>query len=222
MQQLTPHQNNESTDDQITDDEVERFFRTHGAGDFAVSDDPIITETKSEKLIDKSQPTPREKMFARHVANGKSQTDAYISVFDPDGTMRRVAAKDSASKLMRRPRVTKYYLELMEERDQLAEQELPRLIAELNDAKDVARSLGQPASMVAAIKTKANLLGMENMQPSTVTINLGISEDQRTAMLERIALRASQSQKVIGRNLNDNSASDTPVLDAEFTEVNDE
>lgn len=206
--------NNSNNSESFTNSELEQFFSTHGVGTLATEAE--LFEFRA--MVDKSKPTPREARFCIHMISGKSQTEAYMLAFgdNPDRKtpLSREYASKAASELIKRDRVKQYYWKLMQERDAVAEEQLPRLIGELNEAKELAHSLGQPAAMVTAIKTKANLLGLENHAPASMTVNLGITEDQRAAILERIAARAKQPS--LHKPLPDTTQ---PVLDAEYTDV---
>lgn len=197
---------NDTTPQTDENPELESFFSIHGAGDYAVEADM----KEMALFIDKSRASLAERAFVRHMVSGKTQVESYLLAFDKEGTISRQTASSNAQNLLKRKRVKEEYWRAMQERDSMADEHLPKLIAELNEDRELARVLGQPSAAIAAVKAKANLLGLENNSPSSVTINLGISEDQREAILERIAKRAQiQNHK------------NEEIIEGEFTDVDD-
>lgn len=160
--------------------EEEDFFAVHGVGDNAVEP----AEERLIALLDKSVATHKEKEFVRYIVAGKSQTEAYMRAFDNDN---RSSSSTLAVKLMKRKRVLTYYTELLEQRNDLAEETLPKLIEELNEDRQLARDLGQPSAAIQAVKVKANMLGLEN-KPDNVTMNVNVlSDDAKNQILNRIS-----------------------------------
>lgn len=189
--------------DDLTDEE--RFFHTHGVGDYAV--EPV--DKDMDYLLDKTQATFKEREFVRHMITGSSQKESYLKVYDSEGVMGADVAGSAASRLIKRKRVKEYYFQLMSERDKLAEENLPKLMAELNEDRKLARDVGQPSAAIAAVKAKANLLGLEN-QPQNTNLTLNIMSDEvKDTLLDRIAERHLTSKK------------EQKIIDADFTDVTD-
>lgn len=174
----------------VDDDEL--FFKTHGVGNRAVepSDQRQLTQ------VDLNEASPKEKEFVRSVLSGKSQTDSYLSAFDTDGKLQRPTASNLASRLMKRKRVAAYYTERLEKINALADENLPQMISELNEASELAKAIAQPASMIQAVKTKANLLGLEN-KPDNITMKIDlVDEKTKKQLMERMAEVSSKVLEV--------------------------
>lgn len=192
--------------DELSDEE--KFFTVHGVGEYTVP-----KENKDiDYLIDKTKPTFNEREFVRHMLLGNSQVESYIRAYDKAGEMARSTATYMASKLIKRKRVKAYYYELMEERDKLAEESLPKLMAELNEDRKLARDLGQPSAAIAAVKAKANMLGLEN-RPDTNNVTLNImADDVKDKLLDRIAQKHIDAKEKSQRG---------QIIDADFSDMKD-
>lgn len=183
---------------QVSDYDAEEFFKLHGVGDFAV--EPELEDFQF--LVDKNEASPREKEFCRYIVLGETQTEAYVKAFDKEGKLDRKNVTVYAHSLLKRKRVAKYYYELLRRRESFLEENLEHLISELNADRKLARDLGQPSAAIQAVKTKANLLGLENATSNKITVNVSLSDDQKENLLARI----------VKRNTDD-------VLDADYVDV---
>lgn len=173
-------------------DEEELFFKAHGVGNRAVEP----SDQRHLPQVDLSKATPKEREFVRLILSGKNQTESYLSTFDKTGEMSRKSASSLASMLMKRKRVAQYYTEQFEKINALGEETLPQLIQELNEASSLARAIAQPATMVQAVKTKANLLGLEN-RPDNITMNINMIDDKtKKQLMERMAEVSSKVLEV--------------------------
>lgn len=95
---------------------------------------------------------PRHERFAQELAKGKSASDAYVAAG-------YAQCRASASRLLTNANITSRVAELQERGAKRAEITLESLTAELNEALELAKQLGQPSAMVAAIREKAVLTG---------------------------------------------------------------
>lgn len=160
------------------------FYEKHGVGDFAVSKDlqPIRYE------VDPNQVTGQEAAFCRLLVKGIGRIDAYIQAFGYEGDeMTRNGFGMAAKRIMDRPRVIRHHFELQERIREFEQEDLKKLVSELNEDRQLARDLGQPSAAIAAVKAKANLLGLENNTAGNTTVNISISDDQRQKILARVA-----------------------------------
>lgn len=184
----------------------EIFLEDNGVGNTPV--DKQLEELGHR--MDPNLPTAQELEFCRLLIRGVPRPDAYMQAFNRDeGELNRNAFSVAAHRLLKRPRVAKKYLQLQQRVQELAEEDLTKLVSELNDAKDIARDLGQPSAMVTAIKTKANLLGLEKSNTQTNNIIVDMSDDQRKQLLSRISSRVS----------NQAHGKHDDIIDAEYTDV---
>lgn len=168
------------------------FYSKHGVGDIGVERDTDIPSA----LVDKSVATHREKQFVQLVVSGKSKVESYLKIFDPDGEIKRTSAGSLANRLMKRKRVVQYYVSILEQKNDLVEESLPKLIAELNEDRELARALGQPGAAIQAVKTKANMLGLEN-KPDNVTMTVNVlSDDAKKQLMNRISKQVSRNDAV--------------------------
>lgn len=175
-----------------TIDEEELFFTMHGVGNRAVEP----SDARYIPQVDLSVATPKEREFVRLILSGKNQTESYLSTFDKTGQMKRKTASSLASTLMNRKRVAVYYTEQIEKINAIGDETLPQLIQELNDASSLAKAMAQPSAMVQAIKTKANLLGLEN-RPDNITMNINMVDDKtKKQLMERMAEVSSKVLEV--------------------------
>lgn len=182
------------------------FIEDNGVGNTPV--DKQIAELGHK--MDPNLPTAQELEFCRLLIKGVPRPDAYMQAFNRDETqMSRNGFSAAASRLLKRPRVAKKYLQLQARVQELAEEDLTKLVSELNEAKDVARDLGQPAAMVTAIKTKANLLGLEKANHQTNNVIVDLNDNQKQQLLSRISSRILKNEP----------SQHDDIIDAEFTDV---
>lgn len=95
---------------------------------------------------------PRWEIFAQERAKGKTEVQAYeLAGFSPDD--------GNASRLADRPEVKARIQELTGKAAERAEVTIASLLAELDEARDLAKEVKQPAALVAATREKAVLSG---------------------------------------------------------------
>lgn len=188
-----------NVDNQDEFDEI--FFSKHGVGDTPQDNE---LEAMAHRL-DPNQPTYTEVQFVKLILKGMERKRAYIQAFGYEGTeMKDRGFREASLRLLRRPRVAKKMYELQQMIREAEDEDLSKLIKELNDDRKLARDLGQPTAAIAAVKAKANLLGLDTVS-STTNIKIDISDEQRAQLVDRVKSRLNK-----------------PVIDAEYTEVTDE
>lgn len=191
-----------SMNDIVVDAFDDIFFSKHGVGDVPI--DKELANIKHQ--INPNIANARELEFARLVVRGENKVNAYIKAFGYDGTeFHRTTFYAHTNRLMKRPRVATAIYDLQKKVEDLAGEDMAQLIKELNEDRKLARDLGQPAAAISAVKVKASLLGLDNVQPTNnITINLG--DEQKKQIIERIgkqliAKNAIDAEyKVIGSN----------------------
>lgn len=189
------------------DDEFDNiFFATHGIGHDPVSDE----ERRLIHSLDNTRPTWQEIEFVRMFFREGNITDAYIRAFDFNGTEhRRDYFTKLANRLLERPRVIAKLNEYREKAQALADEDVANLVSELNEDRNLARSLGQPSAAIAATKAKATLLGLEKQSVNNMNIVLDLSDDQKQNLLSRIGSRLSKEQ------------SNEQIIDADYKDVSE-
>lgn len=181
----------------------EIFFSKHGVGH-----DPVSEEDKIISSLDNTKATHQEIDFVRIFFREGNVTDAYIKAFGYSGDEhRRDYFTKLANRLLDRPRVLKKLNEYREKAQALADEDVANLIHELNEDRKLARSMGQTAAAISAVKTKAQILGLEKSTVNTMNVVLDLTDDQKRNLLGRISKRLSSSQS------NEN------IIDAEFSDV---
>ena len=107
------------------------------------------------------KPTPlsaRQEAFARNIAEGRRQREAYRSAgYAPTSDN---AADANASRLIRDDKVQSRVRELQAAQAQASQITAERLLAELEEARSLALSLGQAGAAVAASMGRAKLGGL--------------------------------------------------------------
>lgn len=193
--------NNEEHWDEAFDD---IFFAKHGVGDMPV--DKALAPIRYE--IDPNDPTAQEMAFCRLLIKGLNRIDAYIQAFGYEGDeISRNGFSVAARRIMERPRVVRYHYNLLEQVKEFEQEDVQKLISELNEDRQLARDLGQPSAAIAAVKAKANLLGLENSTVNNTTVNISISDEQKNKILSRVA------NKMLPKH------DESLITDAEFKEV---
>ncbi len=186
---MSGHQPVVKEDDLYDFDDI--FSSTHGVGDAPVAtfggsfDSPLAAAVA---LIDPQVANLREIRFCKNMIKGLSKTEAYIKAFEFNGTEHpRQYFAQAAYLLCKRPRVAIKLQEMHQKLVEFEEQDMVDLIAEINEDRQLARDLGQPAAALSAVKLKAELLGHRRKDPPvTNNVNLILSEDQKRDMLARI------------------------------------
>lgn len=162
------------------------FYSKHGVSDVA----PDKEQRELGHAMDRELPTIQEVDYALRVAKGENHTDSYIIAFGFKGDeLSRQSFSNASRKIRSRPRVSKKIIELKEKAAAIAEEDLPNLIQELNEDRKLARDLGQPSAAITAVKTKANLLGLEQSGSVTNNVNLNLSDEQKAQLLDRVSKR---------------------------------
>src|SRR6516165_5633679 len=107
------------------------------------------------------KPTPlngRQEAFARNIAEGRRQRDAYRSAgYAPTSDE---VADVNASRLLRHAQVQSRVRELQAAQAEASKITAERLLAELDEARSLALSLGQAGAAVAASMGRAKLCGL--------------------------------------------------------------
>lgn len=189
------------------EDEFDKiFFSTHGVGHDPLSEE----ERKLIHSLDNTKATWQEIEFVRTFFREGNITDAYIKAFNFDGTEhRRDYFTRLANRLLERPRVIKKLNEYREKAQALADEDVSKLVHELNEDRNLARSLGQPSAAIAATKAKASLLGLEQSSVNNMNVILELSDDQKQNLLSRIGKRLS------------NKVSNEEIIEAEYRDVSE-
>ena len=108
-----------------------------------------------------SKPSPlnaRQEAFARNIAEGRSQREAYqCAGYTPASDS---VADVNASRLLRHAQVQSRVRELQAVQAQASQITAERLLAELEEARSLALSLGQAGAAVAASMGRAKLCGL--------------------------------------------------------------
>ena len=108
-----------------------------------------------------SKPSPlnaRQEAFARNIAEGRSQREAYqCAGYTPASDS---VADVNASRLLRHAQVQSRVRELQTAQAQASKITAEKLLAELEEARGLALSLGQAGAAVAASMGRAKLCGL--------------------------------------------------------------
>ena len=108
-----------------------------------------------------SKPNPlnaRQEAFARNIAEGRCQREAYRSAgYAPTSDN---ATDANASRLLRLDKVQSRVRELQAAQAEASQITAERLLAELEEARSLALSLGQAGAAVAASMGRAKLCGL--------------------------------------------------------------
>ncbi len=110
--------------------------------------------------MEKKKLTPKQDKFARLVAEGKTQADAYRGAYDVSKNTKPETIQENASKLMANTKVSTRVEELRNKADIRTVETIEKLTNELNLALEMAMKLEQVAPAVSAINAKAKLLGL--------------------------------------------------------------
>lgn len=166
----------------------------HGVGD-----NPNDEELdRINALSSDEYPTLAEIRFCTAIMRGESPAKAYISTF-PEKVAKYTdpsSPRKAAQTLLKRPRVAKKMFELKKRAQELGEEDVAKLVEELNEDRKLARDLGQPSAAIAAVKTKASLLGIGQDNGPTTNISILMSPEQKDAMLSRmLAIREASSKE---------------------------
>lgn len=99
----------------------------------------------------------RHEGFCRAVSRGEALSTAYSAVYHV-GTH---VAEVNGSRLLRNAKVAERVAELKGQAAKRTEKTVASLVADLDEAFDLAKQCNNPAAMVAAIMAQARLLGLE-------------------------------------------------------------
>lgn len=102
---------------------------------------------------------PRHEAFAQYVAQGKTDTEAYMLAFDWDES-RRSAAGKSAHTLKKKAEVAARIDEIRERNARMFDVTIENLTAELNEAGQFARDAKDAKGLTTAVMAKAKLHGL--------------------------------------------------------------
>jgi hypothetical protein len=195
-----PRQDSNPADDSSFDD---IFFSIHGVGDNPMTERNVAIQ----HLIDPSEPSLQEVRLCKLMIKGMSQVDAYRKAFDvTKDQMSNRSCSSAVDRLLKRPRVARTMYEMRKMLMDFENEDLMQIISELNQDRDLARSLGNPSAAISAVKVKAGLLGLNKDSNTTINITANLSDNQKNDILSRIGHRM----------LHVNSPA---IEDAEYTEV---
>lgn len=110
--------------------------------------------------------TPKQKAFARHVAEGATYAEAYRQAYDTEN-MSDAVIRNEASKLMNNRDISVMVMELQEAANVQTQYTIEKAMRELEEARLLGMKEGQVSSAVSAIEKKAKLNGLfekDNMQ----------------------------------------------------------
>lgn len=169
----------------------EIFYAQHGVGDEPNEADLDKSLDVIRRQLNPKECSRQEIIFARFIAKGMTQTDAYKKAFnvvpqDLDVKDPVKYCSNAAYRIAKRPRVAREIFAQKEKFFNLSLQELPDLIEELDEDRQLARALGQPAAAISAVKAKASLLGLDQKHNITTNISLDLKDEQKAALLNRI------------------------------------
>lgn len=103
--------------------------------------------------------TAKQENFCQGVAKGLTYSDAYRQAYDAK-KMKMEAINIAASRLMDNPKIELRVEELKKRALQRYDLTVDDIVEELEDARKIARELGQSSAMVSASMGKAKLFGM--------------------------------------------------------------
>lgn len=103
--------------------------------------------------------TAKQENFCQGVAKGLTYSDAYRQAYDAK-KMKMEAINIAASRLMDNPKIELRVEELKKRALKRYDLTVDDIVEELEDARKIARELGQSSAMVSASMGKAKLFGM--------------------------------------------------------------
>jgi len=103
--------------------------------------------------------TPKQEAWIECRAIGMNQSDAYREAYDAEG-MTPKQIWEEASKLASSPKVSQRLFELQEEARERTLVSVASITEELDEARDLAKKLDQPAAMTGAVMGKAKVNGL--------------------------------------------------------------
>jgi hypothetical protein len=103
--------------------------------------------------------TAKQEKFCQGVAKGLTYSDAYRQAYNAK-KMKMEAINISASRLMDNPKIELRVEELKKRTLKRYDLTVDDIVEELEDARKIARDLGQSSAMVSASMGKAKLFGM--------------------------------------------------------------
>lgn len=149
----------------------------------------MTTKQDSEKP---EQLTPKQESFARCVASGMSQADAYRSAFDVRAGTKDSSIHVSASKLMDDPKVTQRVEQLKQPIAQKAQITLESHLQELKELRDDAKAAGNLKAAISAEVARGRAAGLytEKLQLSgTISTQ---TEEQRLARIAELEAKRNK------------------------------
>ena len=121
--------------------------------------------------------TPKQQGFADDVISGMSQFDAYKNNYSTSG-MSEKTIYEEASRLAAHPKISARRFEAQAAAQERNIVTIQSITAELNQARDLADSLQNPAAMTGAIMGKAKVNGLLiDKVDAKQTFNVTISRD---------------------------------------------
>lgn len=127
---------------------------------------------------------PKHERFAQELAKGKSQADAYAEAgYKP--------SEPNASRLTRNDKVAARVAELQERGAIRAEVTVATIIAELEEAREVAKQGLQPGPMVAASMGKAKVAGLLIERTELTGKDGGPIQTEETSPRDKLADRVA-------------------------------
>ena len=117
--------------------------------------------------------TPQQEKFARLVAEGKTQADAYRGAYKVNPKTKKESVIVNASKLMADANITQRVEEIRNKADIKTVETIEKLTKELNRAFEMAMKLEQVSPAVSAVMGKAKLLGLlvDKVETKDLTIS---------------------------------------------------
>lgn len=103
--------------------------------------------------------TDKQEKFAQCIAKGYTQADAYREAYDCEEMVDNTVYKE-ACLLMNNPKITARVKELKERALKRFDITVDDLIAELEEAREIAKISSQSSAMVSATMGKGKLLGL--------------------------------------------------------------
>ena len=122
---------------------------------------------------------PKHERFAQELAKGKSQADAYqLAGYKP--------SEPNASRLTRDDKVAARVAEILERSAIRAEITIATILAELEEARELARKIEQPGPMVSASMGRAKVAGLLVDRTELTGKNGGPVQHQEVSALDAL------------------------------------
>lgn len=156
--------------------------RAHGENPPARLRDPYSIMTKP--AVDRSEwplSNPRRELFAQNIAKGMNRADAYLDA----GYRLSGGTRGAMHAMIHDPEVEARIVALQKRAAAKAVVTMETLVAELEEARELAKEGGQAAAMVSATKEKGILLGLR-VERKDLTVRpgdpKGLTDDELAAI----------------------------------------